>query len=113
MTLIWQFLVTLGVSLPWLVIGVMAALALWRKRDSVPLILQVMGAIGMFVLPFAQWLIADLLLRALNAGSGVIHPTNIIFKFLIFVALVIFALGYVLERWKLSKPAQVTATRVD
>jgi uncharacterized paraquat-inducible protein A len=111
MSLISSLVVTAFSVLPWLAVGAVAALALRRQKNSLPLMTQCGAALALFLLPLARWLLVDLFLSALiKAGPKILEAAHIIFGFLLFLSLAAFALGYCLERLARSKPAQVTAT---
>jgi len=114
MNTLWLFLFAFWGSLPWVFVALMAALALRKTPDNRFLILQALGASGMFVLAISQFLV-NFLLAWMNAPVSVRNPTSYIFGFLLFVALATFAAGYCLERFKRrnGQPVQVTATPVD
>ena len=110
----WSFLFIFWGSLPWVFIALMAVLALRKSPDNRFLMLQALGAAGMFGLAIAQFLI-NFLLSWLNAPTSVQTPANYIFGFLLFLSLALFATGYCLERFKRKngQPVQVTATPID
>jgi hypothetical protein len=115
MTTLWLFLFSFWAVLPWVFIGLMAALALRRQPDNRYLMLQAVGASSMFVLAMAQWVI-DALFGYFQMSTTIRNPTNYIFGFLLFMALATFAAGYCLERFKRRSsagPVQVTATPVN
>jgi hypothetical protein len=62
-------------NLPWLFIAMAAVMALSKRRRSIPLLLQVIGAVGLF------------------------FAASIIFGFLWIVALLIFAAGFCWEKF--------------
>jgi hypothetical protein len=113
MTTLWLFLFSFWAVLPWVFIGLMAALSLRKQPDNRYLMLQTLGAASMFVLSMAQWVI-DMLFNYFQMTPTIRTPTNYIFGFLLFLALATFAAGYCLERFKRrsSAPVQVTATPV-
>ena len=87
--------------LPWLAIALVAGLALRKKKDSTALLLQAGSAAALFLLALGRWFIVTLLLGTLvKAGPKVMEASHIIFAFLLFVALVGFAVGYCAERLK-------------
>jgi hypothetical protein len=114
MNTLWQFLFEFWAALPWVFIALMAALAFRKTPDNRYLMLQTLGAAGMFVLAIAQFLV-NFLLAWLNAPSSARTATAYIFGFLLFLSLTLFAIGYCLERFKRRNgaPIQVTATPVD
>ena len=91
-------------SLPWIAIGLMAALALRKRKDSKTLKLQAGGAAAMFVITMGQWLIVKLIMEGLKATPTFIDHVNVIFSFLLFLALVAFAIGYCAERFARRNP---------
>ena len=97
-------------GLPWVAIALMSVLALRRRKDSKPLMLQAVGAAAAFVLALGQWFFVDLILLLLHATPAVVVAARDAFGFLLFIALATFAVGYCAERLALGKPAQVTAT---
>lgn len=110
MTTVWLLILTFCGDLPWVAVALMAALALRRRKDSTPLMLQALGAAAGFILGIGQWVLVDLILKGLNAAPSLITASRNIFGFLLFLALATFALGYCAERFTQRKPAQVTAT---
>ncbi len=98
--------------LPWIAIGLMAAMALRKRHDSKTLMLQAGGAGAMFVLGMGRWLGVEVILKAMNTPR-LANAADNIFEFLFFLALLAFAAGYCGERFARRKPAEVTATRVD
>jgi hypothetical protein len=101
-----SFLFTFWMVLPWVAIAMVAGLA-WRKRThSTSLLLQAGGAAAIVVLAVAQWVIVRLLLEGLGARASFVSAGNIIFGFLLFVALCTFAAGYCAERFARRKPEE-------
>ena len=110
MPLLWSLFVTFWKYLPWVAIALMAALAFRKRMESKSLMLQAVGAAGIFFLRMAQWVIVSLLLTKLGASFSVLNAANIIFEFLLFMSLLAFAAGYCMERISRGRPAVVTAT---
>ena len=99
MSTLWDLFVT-GVSvLPWGFMCIMALFAFRRHPASKMLLLQAAGAAAQVVLQLGQWLIA-LLMYWMNLSFDIQRAEITIYRFLLFIALVTFALGYCLERFK-------------
>lgn len=114
MHMVWSLMFALWDYLPWVAIGLMAGLALRKRRESRSLMMQAAGACAMFLLGAAKWVIVDFLFEFFNTGEKLTKAANIIFGFLLFCALAIFALGYCAERFRRRNQAiQVSATPVD
>jgi len=114
MQMVWSLMFALWRYLPWVAIGLMAGLALRKRRESRSLMLQAAGACGTFLLGAGKWVVVELLLRGLGASDRYTKPADAIFEFLLFVALAAFAVGYCAERLKRSNRAiQVSATPAD
>ncbi len=109
MTLLWHLFVTFCNLLPWVAIALMAALALRKRKQSTPLMLQAGGAAAMFILGLGQWVIEALVYWMFGYGAAY-SATSTIFSFLLFIALATFALGYCMDHLASRKPVDVTAT---
>ena len=114
MAVLWSLLFSFCANLPWVAIALMAALGLHKQKDNLGLLMQALGATGLFVLGMASWMI-NWLLSVSGASVSLRNATTTIFSFLLFLALATFALGYCLQRFKRrgNQPIQVTATAVD
>jgi hypothetical protein len=108
MMTLWSLLIVFVSNLPWVAVALVAALALRRRKESTALMLQALGAAAMFVGALGQTLILHLV--EWLGVLAVVHPTEIIFRFLLFVSLAAFALGFCLEHLARPRPVQVTAT---
>ena len=104
MNFLLSFIVACCFALPWLAMAAVAGLAWKKQKTSKLLLLQAGGAILMFLAVMGHWAIVDILL------GWLIHPdyrwidaAGYIFSFMKFVALIAFAAGYCLEKFK--KPA--------
>jgi len=105
----WQYL-------PWVAIGLMAMVSLRKQKESKGLLLQAGGAGSMFLLGMLRWFVIEVLMAWMNGSQKfpkIRDGTDIIFQFLLFLALLSFAAGYCAERFARRKPAEVTATRID
>lgn len=112
MKTLWDLVLTFIAYLPWLAIGAMAGWSLSKRKDSKMLLLQALGAAGMFVLGLAEWFVLTIL-GWMNQYGMLYTSARTIFGFLLFVSLAMFAAGYCLERFKNRKAISVTATVVD
>lgn len=102
------------INLPWLFIGLAAAMAWSRRKKSVPLTLQVLGAIGVFTVAAAQWLVLWLL-GLMGAHSDVFRVFRMLFNFIFVLMLLLFAAGYIWEKFRQWReaPAQAAAFPVQ
>jgi hypothetical protein len=109
MHMLWEILITFWSYLPWVAIALMAGLALRRRKESKALLMQAVGASAYFLLGIVQFVVV-LMLRYFSAGK-LLDAAAYIFGFLMFLALVLFALGYCLERFTRRKdmPIEVSA----
>ena len=99
MSTLWDLFVT-GVSvLPWAAMSVMALFAYKKNPNSKMLLLQAAGAAGEVILQMGQWFIS-LIMSWLKLSYDIMSAEIVIYRFLLFVALLVFALGYCLERFK-------------
>jgi hypothetical protein len=112
MSQLMTFFIRFWEYLPWVAVGLMAAMALRKRHDSKALMLQACGASAMFLLGMGHWLGVEVILRAMNTPKLAYAADNV-FEFLFFLALLAFAAGYCGERFARRKPAEVTATPVD
>ena len=115
MQTLWSLLIVFWKFLPWVAIAMMAALALHRRRESHPLLLQAVGASASFLVGMVQWVI-EWILTATGASASVFRAEQIIINFLLFIGLSIFAFGYCVERFRRpaqNSPVQVSASPVD
>jgi hypothetical protein len=111
MSQLMAFFIAFWTYLPWVAIGLMAALA-WRKRqESKALLMQALGAGGAFLFGMGHWLVIQVLIW-MNAPK-LAAAASYIFAFLSFMALLIFAAGYCGERFAKRKPEQVVAVPAE
>jgi hypothetical protein len=108
---IWSLMIVLVTYLPWLVVAAAGAAAFFRNKTAArgPLLLQVAGSAGAFLLGVGRWLV----LWGLYVGGApysLSDATGTIFTFLIFMAELVFAAGYAWE--KFAKPRAVGALPV-
>lgn len=99
-TRIWSFMITFITYLPWLVVAAAGVAAFFRNRTAPrgPLLLQIVGSGGAFLLGVGRWGI----LLVLNMGGAPYNlwdATGTIFTFLIFMAELLFAGGYAWEKF--------------
>jgi hypothetical protein len=113
MSTVWSILIAFWTYLPWVAIALAAVFALLRHRESRPLLLQAIGATAYFFLGFLQWVVHKFLVWT-GANTTVQNSADIILGFLLFVALVIFALGFCLDRLRRrGESVAVTATPME
>ncbi len=99
MSMLWDLFVT-GISvLPWGGMCLMALFAFRKHPASKMLLLQAAGAAAQVILQLGQWFIA-LMMNWMGLSFDIQRAENTIYRFLLFIALVTFALGYCLERFK-------------
>jgi hypothetical protein len=111
---LWTLITWLFNYLPWLFMALAAVLALMKRKKSVPLMLQILGAVGIFLWAIARWLVMWLL-GVSHAGIDVFRAAYAIFGFLWVVALLIFTAGFCWEKlaqWR-EPPAAATAFPVQ
>jgi hypothetical protein len=94
-----DLIVTVIVSVPWLVLAGVAAFVYFKRKGSRMVLVQAAGAAGMFVLPLFQWLLV-LVMSMIGFSYDIMNAERIIYRFMLFVMLCVFAAGYALERWK-------------
>ena len=94
-------------NLPWIAIGLLAALALRRHKTSKALMLQAAGAALTVLLAFGRWLVIDVIMFGLDVRPTLINGTHYIFAFLMFLALAAFALGYCIDHFSKRKVVDV------
>jgi hypothetical protein len=96
---IWGFVIVLLTYLPWLVIAAAAAIAFFRNKSTPrpPLLLQILGAAGAFLLGVGRWGIL-LLLDLSNAPFGLYSGAGTVLTFLVFLAELVFAAGFAWEK---------------
>jgi len=83
--------------MPWLIIGLFAALAWSKHRKSLPLILQALGAFGIFVISI-MCIVVNQLFSWMHVSLDVWRASYTIFSFLSVVALVLFMAGFCWEK---------------
>jgi hypothetical protein len=113
-SIFWTLVVWVFNNLPWLVIALAAAMALSKRRKSLPLMLQVLGAAGLFLLAAARWLVFWLL-GLMGVSYDVLRVFIIIFNFLFVVLFLLFTAGYCWEKFRQWRepPASATAFPVE
>ncbi len=99
MSTLWDLLVTGVTVLPWAAMSVMALFAFKKNPASKMLLLQAGGAAGQVVLQLGQWFIA-LVMSWMNLSFDIVRAEIVIYRFLLFICLLAFAMGYCLERFK-------------
>jgi hypothetical protein len=107
--IVWAFM-----NLPWLFIGLAAAVAWTRRKQSVPLVLQVLGALGLFTTKALLWLIFWLM-GLMHVYYGVRIWVSYLFTFLFVVLLLLFMAGYIWEKYRQWRegPAEAAAFPVQ
>ena len=105
MSTMWDLLVT-GISvLPWCAMCLMALFAYKKNPASKMLLLQSAGAAAQVVLQLGQWFLA-LVMSWMKLSYDIVSAEIVIYRFLLFIALLTFALGYCLERFKRRSDVQ-------
>jgi hypothetical protein len=111
---LWNFFVWIFTHIPWLFIALAAAMVLAKRRKSLPILLQTIGAMGMFLIAGARWLVLWLL-QLSGANIDIWRGAYAIFSFLTIVAFLIFAAGFAWEKfqqWR-ETPAEAPAFPVQ
>jgi hypothetical protein len=107
---IWSTFSWMFYNLPWLIVALMAALVWSRQRKSYPLMLEVVGAVCMFVLsivsPLILWVVEK------TAPAEIKGPAAGIMGFLQVVALLIFVAGFTWEKWLQRRQTPAAAVAV-
>jgi hypothetical protein len=105
----WAFM-----NLPFLFIALAAGLAWTRRKKSVPLTLQVLGAFGLFTVAAARWLVVWIL-GLMGARYSLYSLIYIVFNFLTALMLLLFAAGYIWEKYRQWRegPAEAAAFPVQ
>lgn len=101
-------------ALPWIAIALVALMSLMRAKHSKALWMQVIGANCLFGLWTLRWL-ASVAMRATSVSPSMVSFVGAAFELLTYVMLVVFAIGYCVERLTQKRDAAgfpVTATRV-
>jgi len=98
----WNFLTTMIGQIPWLAIACVGAWGLYRGAKTLPLILQVLGALGLSATVIAHPIIINILLW-MDAPNDLLKAAGIIMTFLTFVMLCVFATGFIMEKLKKNK----------
>ncbi len=101
---LWNFAVVLLTYLPWLVVAAAGAAAFFRNKalPRGPLMVQIVGALGAFVIGVGQWLIMWLLVWG-EAPLGIYDASGAVLTFLVFVAEMVFAGGYAWEKFSAAR----------
>jgi hypothetical protein len=105
-----DLLVTIIVYMPWLVMAAVATFIYLKRNNSKLILLQAAGAAGMFVLPLVQWVIT-LVMWMIGFSTDLYYAENIIYRFMLFMMLCVFAAGFCLE--KLGKRTEVAGFPVQ
>jgi hypothetical protein len=90
--------VTFVTVLPWLAMSLMAMYIYSKRKESKLLLVQAAGAAGMFALPLGQGIIYPIL-GSISISDDLLNAERIIYRFMLFVMLCVFAIGYCLERF--------------
>ncbi|HVX84838.1 MAG TPA: hypothetical protein VH253_08490 [Phycisphaerae bacterium] len=98
-TRLWILITTIAWNLPWLIVAIVAAVAFLRHKHAprVPLVIQIAGSLGTFLVALLRWLVVWLLYLA-GAPYTYTDDAYTIFSFLAFLTMLIFAIGYAWEK---------------
>ena len=99
-----EWMVTLGLYLAWIVMALVALLALSRQKKSWPLLMQCVGAGGYFMFMVGRWLV--LLILSKLGWYQTWEFAGHAFSFFLFVALALFTAGFCMEKLKQKGPAE-------
>ena len=111
MPLFWELFSLAFQCLPWLAMALLALLVFAKNKKSHALGMQTIGAAAMCLLNLIERVITALL-NATGAPISLISTVGSIFVFLIYLSLVVFALGYCMEKLNIWHAKPVTAVPV-